>query len=188
MNEVKHVFKIFTPDNYEKEEKFLREMSLRGWHFVSFSVFLYKFEKGLPESYSYKLDFRKDIKDDKDNYITTYEDCGWVNIFEFPIFKGAWEYFRKESVQGTEEDLFTDNESKIELLTRIRRFYLYVAIFFFSINLVNFVNVFNYITRGYFPMLIFMVIYGILIGLYTKTFVRISMKIDRLKENRYMGD
>ena len=100
MNETKTVWRFFTPDDYDKEEEFLTEMSRQGWHFISFRVFVYKFEKGQPVNYTYKLDYINDKKADKSNYLAMYEDCGWENVFEYPVpvRGGAWEYFRKRTV------------------------------------------------------------------------------------------
>ena len=182
MSETKKVLRFFTPDNYEKEEAFLTEMSRKGWHFIRFKVFVYEFEKGQPMNYVYKLDYKRDKKEDKDNYLAMFKDCGWENIYEFRMLGGVWEYFRKISDTG-EDQLFTDNESKIDLLVRIRRGYIFIAIFFLGINMANLANLISIFERGYFISFTFIfILYTFVIYLYVKIFVRISMKISKLRK------
>lgn len=182
MKEIKRVARMFLPQDYDKEEKFLSQMSLQGWHFIHFHPPVsYEFEKTQPKPYVYKLDFRNKKEDDIRSCIEMYEECGWEHVQEFRVFWGVWEYFRKESVYGEEKELFSDNESKIEMLTRIRRFYLFLGLFLLGINAVNFVNIMNLISRGFMSGLIALFIYGALISLYVKIYVSVSVKIDRLK-------
>lgn len=184
MSEINRMFRIYLPDMYEKEEKFLTEMSLRGWHFDHFTPpCSYTFVKKPPKPYVYKMDFRKNRNEDRDSYKALYEDCGWEHVQEFRVFGGSWEYFRKECVYGKEEDIFTDNESKIELLARIRGFYLFLGIFLLSINISNLVNIANLMSRRFFISgVIAFLLYGLAIGLYLRIYVGISIKIDRLKK------
>lgn len=181
MNYTKSVFRIFTADNYDKEEEFLREMSLEGWHFRALNLFWYEFEKGEPREYNYKLDFKPRYNEIDSEYLTMFKDFGWERIYEFRAFRGVWEYFRKEA-DGAENELYTDDESKIELLGRIRRFYLFLGIFFVSISLVNAVNIARLFVEGAEYALIGVSAYAFLIGLYVKLYVRISAKIKRLKK------
>ena len=181
MNEIKRLLRFFTPDDYDKEEAFLSEMSRNGWHFKKLKFLIYEFEKGQPIDYIYKLDYKRNIEIDKDNYFTMYKDCGWENVYEFRILGGIWEYFRKRATSG-EEQLFTDNESRIDLLVRIRRGYVFIALFFLGINAANFANIMGLFIRGYFSSITFIFIaYALIIFLYSKIFIRISMKINKLR-------
>jgi len=187
MNETKKVWRFFTPDNYDKEEEFLTEMSRQGWHFKNLRLFIYEFEKGQPVNYTYKLDYKNDRKADISNYTAMYEDCGWEYVFEFPVpvRRGAWEYFRKRTDSG-DDQLFTDNQSKIDLLMRIRRTYIAIGIFFVGINMANFTNFLRIAVRGYAGSMIFiLVMYALLIFIYVKIFVRISIKINKLRNDRF---
>lgn len=42
----KKVFNLFTVDQFEKEQDFLHQMSLKGWHFSSYKNLHYHFEQG----------------------------------------------------------------------------------------------------------------------------------------------
>ena len=102
----------------EKEEAYLRDMALDGWHFVSVTFpGYYSFEKGKPRNDFYRLDFSANTKD-KANYLQLFEDAGWNHIGEY----GSWQYFRKTAVEGETLEIYTDNESKQKKYGRILLF------------------------------------------------------------------
>ena len=107
----------------EKEEAYLREMALDGWHFqaVTFPGY-YTFEKGTPRDDFYRLDVLSNTKD-KENYLQLFEDAGWDHVGEY----GSWQYFRKTAVEGETLEIYTDNESKQKKYSRI----LLILIIFF---------------------------------------------------------
>ena len=49
---MKRVFKIFWMWDYEKEEKWLNDMSHQGWQLQRYTPFVYRFEQGEPDAYS----------------------------------------------------------------------------------------------------------------------------------------
>lgn len=101
---------------YEHEEQYLSEMHKKGWKFKKDNGVWLTFEKCEPEDAVYKIDFRDEIKD-KDSYIKMFEDYGWEYVSETYGFY----FFRKKAVGISPEDLeiFSDNESKLEMLKRI---------------------------------------------------------------------
>ena len=106
----------------EKEEAYLRELALDGWHFKSVTIpGYYTFESGEPRNDFYRLDILSNYKD-KENYLQLFEDAGWSHIGEY----GSWQYFRKTAVEGETLEIFTDNESKQKKYGRIL---LYLIIF-----------------------------------------------------------
>jgi hypothetical protein len=125
-------FKWFWAWNDEKEEAYLREMALEGWHFqsVTFPGY-YIFEKGEPRNDFYRLDFLSNYKD-KENYLQLFEDAGWGHVGEY----GSWQYFRKTALEGETPEIFTDNESKIKKYSRVITF-LVVIFPIYSIILIN---------------------------------------------------
>lgn len=99
----------------EKEEIWLREMSLNGWHFKSYQFpSNYTFEKGKPVDYVYRLDYFTDRKDTS-NYLQIFQDAGWDHLGEM----GGWQYFRKEVLDGETLEIYSDNESKAKKYQRI---------------------------------------------------------------------
>ena len=183
MKETMSVPKIFLPDSYDKEEQFLTDMSKKGWHFSHIAgLFFYVFVKGEQTAYSYKLDFQSEAKiPDRQGYLAMYADCGWEHIYRFGFARGKWEYFRKESQRDGSAELFTDNESLIEMLSRIRRFYLFLGIVLIGMNAGSAMNMIRHAALDGFGVTYVAVIYLVLIALYAKIFAGVSMKIKRLR-------
>lgn len=99
----------------EKEEAWLREKSLDGWHFKSCQFLSnYTFEKGEPIDYVYRLDYFTDRKE-MESYLQLFRDAGWEYFGEM----SGWQYFRKESIQGEVPEIYSDNESKKKKYQRI---------------------------------------------------------------------
>lgn len=102
----------------EKEEAWLREMSLDGWHLKSYHFpSNYEFEKGQSVDYVYRLDYFVDRKD-FDNYLQLFHDAGWDHLGDM----GGWQYFRKETIHGEAQEIYSDNESKKKKYQRILLF------------------------------------------------------------------
>ncbi|TCQ01953.1 uncharacterized protein DUF2812 [Serpentinicella alkaliphila] len=121
------------------EEKWLRNMSLSGWHLVGISSLIkYHFVKGDPENYNYKLDFV--YVSDTEDYIDIFENAGWEYIDKMFI----WRYFRKHAKASETEEIYTDNQSKIDRNKSIIKM-LYGALL---INIVpSSVFIFNYLFK-----------------------------------------
>ena len=65
----------------------------------------------------YKLDFNPQSAVEKDSYVQLYADYGWEYLQDL----NEYSYFRK-SVSNTDDhdmDIFSDNQSKLEMLKRI---------------------------------------------------------------------
>lgn len=102
----------------EKEEAYLREMALQGWHFRSVCFpGMYTFLKGEPRNDYYRLDFFTDQKE-KETYLQLFEDAGWRHAGAY----GSWQYFCKTARNGEAPEIFTDNESKQRKYGRILLF------------------------------------------------------------------
>lgn len=107
----------------EKEEMWLREMSKKGFHFKSVgSAGYYIFEHGEPIDFTYRLDYFIDHKD-MPNYLQLFQDAGWSYLGEM----GGWQYFRKAGLNGEEQEIYSDKESKAN---KYQRLLLYLIIFF----------------------------------------------------------
>jgi len=108
-------FRWFWAWDDEKEEEWLREMSLKGWHLTSVGIpTIYKFEQGFEKDYVYRLDYIRDRKD-YSNYLQLFNDSGWDHIGEM----SGWQYFRKEALNGEDLEIYSDNESKASKYQRI---------------------------------------------------------------------
>ncbi len=120
--ESKRLFRIWTITDYEEEEEFLREQHNQGWKLVKYTLpGFYTFEQCEPEDMVYRLDFCQARGSNKPEYLQMYKDYGWEYMFDV----NSWSYFRKP-VSETEGDIeiFSDNESRLELIDRVLKFRL----------------------------------------------------------------
>ncbi len=89
--ETMHKFKWFWAWQDDKEEFWLRTMSLKGWHLVAVKPFgSYNFKAGEKTDYTYCLDYQINKKD-RENYLQLLQDAGWEHVGEM----SGWQYFRK---------------------------------------------------------------------------------------------
>lgn len=95
--------------DFEKEEKWLKEMASKGYHLKSTS-FGYRFEKGDPEVTTIKKDFRK-FKSQEDflDYRTLFSDSGWKQLVGT---KSSGDQYFKKTNNSVSDDIFSDNTSK----------------------------------------------------------------------------
>lgn len=118
-NKLKKEFHYFVLTDYEKEEEYLRKMHGKGYKFVKvYLPGIYCFEKCEPEDVIYKLDFNPQTEENKQDYLQMYRDYGWEYIQDM----NEYSYFRKKASEATDKkelEIFSDNESKLEMLKRI---------------------------------------------------------------------
>jgi len=109
-------FKWFWTWQDEAEERWLGEMSQKGYHLSSVALpGFYTFVKSEPRKYVYRLDYQVFRKKDKQEYLKLFRDAGWEHIGEM----SAWQYFRKEVKAGEVNEIFTDVQSKIYKYKRV---------------------------------------------------------------------
>ena len=134
-----YILKIFI--NYSKEEKWLNEMSKKGYEVTSNS-FGYTFRSINPDDITYRIDYRT-FKNKKDfiDYCTIFEDSGWKHILGSK-YSGK-QYFKKVS-DKCDEDIFSDNISKANrykrasnIWLRFSRIYLVLLIVFALTGVIN---------------------------------------------------
>ena len=116
MRNTKHVLRIFTVPEYEKEAVWLTAMQLKS---VQGNMF-YTFERTEPEDVIYRLDYNAEANKDIDSYRQIFADCGWTYVTGIDGFH----YFRKSAsaMQKNEApDIFSDNESRLDMCRRIWR-------------------------------------------------------------------
>jgi len=175
MNEIKKQFKFFWPWQDQAQEKWLEEQSQSGYHLKEPNNLMgvYTFERGDPESYTYRLDFQSDLNRDKDAYFTLFEDAGWEYLGE-----SSWQYFRKPYQAGTSNEIFSDNQSKIK---KYERLVLYLSSFLAILTLLF---IFGGDIEGDLAWLsfLFTVLFIPTALLFAVSIVKISTRIKILKE------
>jgi len=112
----KTVHRIFFAWDFEKEEKWLNDMSAKGWQLCGVGLCTYVFEKSEAGAYIHSLgllDKRPTHTDSKD-YIRFLEDTG----AEYVGSMSNWVYFRKKAGNGDFE-LLSDMHSRIRHVNRV---------------------------------------------------------------------
>ena len=129
----KVIHKVFPLWSFEKEEKWLNDMSAKGLQLCDVGFCRYTFEEGTPGEYIYRLellDYMPSTEQSK-RYIHFLEDTGVEHVGTLL----RWVYFRKKANAGG-FDLFSDIDSKIRHLNRI----LFLAGILAALNLFNGIN------------------------------------------------
>ncbi len=118
MGDTKIEFKYFSIPEWKKEEQYLSTQHKSGWEFVKVSgIGLYHFKKCEPKDIVYQLDYNSDSTIQKSEYIQMFNDCGWEYLQNYV----GYSYFRKPTseMNGTEEEIFCDNASRLDMMKRI---------------------------------------------------------------------
>lgn len=132
MARTKTEFKWFTIPQYRCEEEYLRKMHNNGWKLSHISIpGFYHFTECIPEDIVYQLDYNLEGSRNKSEYIQMFSDFGWEYLFDFV----GYSYFKKPVQQmNGEEEIFCDDESRLEMMKRVFRGRLYpLLIIFFCI-------------------------------------------------------
>ncbi|MGN0417419.1 DUF2812 domain-containing protein [Anaerostipes faecalis] len=119
MSEKKTELRFFSIMEYEKEAEYLKKRHEQGWKFVNVHFpGIYQFEKCEPEKVVYQLDYNQEGIKNKDEYVQMFQDCGWEYIKDFV----GYSYFRKpESEMIGREEIFCDEESRLDMIKRVFR-------------------------------------------------------------------
>jgi hypothetical protein len=170
MNTIKKFHWFWAWDD-EKEEAWLREMSLQGWHLKSYHFpSNYTFKQGEPVDYVYRLDYFTDRKDTS-NYRQLFQDAGWDHLGEM----GGWQYFRKEVLEGEAPEIYSDNESKKK---KYQRILLFLVIFLPIYSNALFMT--NRSSNIFIQVITFVMI--VLMLIYVYAMVRLLHRITQLKK------
>lgn len=111
----KTVYKKFFIWEYDKEEKWLNEMSAKGWQLIKVKLFKYTFEQGTPNEYIYRLELLDKNAKTKESkkYIDFLKETDIETVGTFR----NWIYLRKKAADGN-----FDDENKIHsTLTKLFR-------------------------------------------------------------------
>jgi Protein of unknown function (DUF2812) len=102
--------------DYEKEEAWLNQMAAQGWDFAKSWLFRYRFEKGQPGEYAYRMQLLPNWawSAKGKEYLAFVAESG----AEVVDTAASWAYFRKKTADGPFE-LFSDLDSTIKHQKRI---------------------------------------------------------------------
>ena len=160
--------------NDDKEENWLRQMALQGWHLRNISPFgRYTFEKGESIDVVYRLDYVQVTKKDED-YFQIFQDAGWDHVGEMM----GWQYWRKEAEGGTLPEIFTDVESKLLKYQRLLGWLvIFLPILIISVTRLDVVERYE----SPFVVGLFVFLYGLLL-FYVYAILRIFLRILKLRK------
>lgn len=129
-------YKWFWAWDFDKEERWLNEMSEKGLQLTAVKAIRYKFDEGIPNEYTYRIEMLDELPSTKKSrdYIRFLEETG-VEMIGCYI---RWVYLRKKKSEG-DFDLFSDLDSRINHLTKI----LYFLAVFIPIELMCAINLWN---------------------------------------------
>jgi len=130
----KTIYKLYLAWQFDKEEKWLNECSVKGLHLCDVGLCRYTFEEGTPGAYSHKLELLENWPSHPESvaYIRFLEDTGVEMVGSIL----RWVYFRKKTVDG-QFDLFSDLDSRIKHLNRILMLFIPLMIVEFMIGTIN---------------------------------------------------
>ncbi|MBE5865394.1 MAG: DUF2812 domain-containing protein [Lachnospiraceae bacterium] len=172
---------FFTIAEWEREQEWLMKQHRAGWELRNATLpCFYTFEKCKPEDVVYQLDYNKDGLEHKSEYIQMFRDCGWEYITDM----AGYSYFRKPvSEMNEKEEIFCDEDSRIDMLERVFRGRMIpcIAIFFLIIIPQLFMQaVWNDVTHH-----VLFGVYVILLVMYVVMFIKFGLQYMQLK--RRMG-
>lgn len=154
MKTTKTVYKIYF--SFEKEEKWLEEMSAEGWHLMKTPGVGYTFEQGQPEERIYKIDYRTlKNQDAVDEYVSLFDESDWICVNPQPKKNNYYFYTHKDNEIN---DIFSDKASKAQRYHRFANMLTYSIIVpilpFFGLyvsGVIDF-NEIGYLTPGLWQM------------------------------------
>jgi len=141
------VYKVFSIGAFEKEEKWLNEMSAKGMQLVNVGFCRYEFEQGTPSEYVYRLELLDRLPSDVASvaYIKFIEETGIEHIGSYL----RWVYLRKKAIDGPFE-LYSEINSKIKHYKRINHLCNFLIVFEFTIAIIEFWAAWNkYTVNGH---------------------------------------
>ena len=144
MKDTKTIFKFFTLFEYEEEEAFLEKQHKNGWKVTGFKIpGFYKFEKCQPQDMTYRIDFTNENGSNNAEYQQMFADNGWEFLWSvngFSIFRKPLAENNTNNADNADfseskgNEIFSDNESKLQMLQKIhqRRLLPLITIFLFK--------------------------------------------------------
>ena len=136
---MKHIIHKLYSD-FEKEEKWLNEMSAKGMALIDYSWCKYVFTETENNEYTYRIELLENMPTHEKSieYINFLEESG----VEYVASYMRWVYFRKKSSEGA-FDIYSDIESKIKHYKRINVFWTTLMGIYFLLGLRNILGNFN---------------------------------------------
>jgi len=163
-----------------EEEEWLREQSKKGLKLKKVNPPAgFTFEETEPQDVVYRLDY-KNVKASKEMK-QMYQDYGW----EFCGECFGWNYYRKPADQINSEnegELFSDNESKLEMVQHIYKTRMLPLVVLFLCCILP--NCMKLISYNHLDTVDFIlgIIFGFLFVLYSYIFIHCGTKLKKIRK------
>ncbi len=130
---MKHVVRKAYWD-FEKEERWLNEMSAKGMAFTDYSWCRYVFTDAPDNQYIYRIELLENLPTHPESiaYLRFLEENGIECVATYM----RWAYLRKPASEGA-FDLYTDIDSRIKHYQRINRFWNFLMLLEFGAAFAN---------------------------------------------------
>lgn len=131
--------------HYEKEEKWLNELSAQGLVLTKYTWCKYTFEDSAPGEYIYRIELLENsVSHPKSQeYIAFLGDMGVEHVSSY----SRWAYFRKKAAEGS-FDLYSDRELRIVHYQRIVRLWGIIGLINLVVGVTNFHTIGNLFENG----------------------------------------
>lgn len=180
---MKHTaYKLFWAWEFEKEEKWLNEMSAKGFQLVAVGPFRYVFDDAIKGQYEYRLELLDNFPSSSKSvdYIRFLEETGVEHVGSML----RWAYFRKKASDGKFE-LYSDIDSKIKYYKRFIVLFLGISPLMIF-NLVK--NIADFGKFGISINLILAILSAILVFMIGRGAYTINQKIQQLKKEKLIRE
>lgn len=118
MNDRKTEIRFFAVPDWEEEQEYLSQKHREGWRFVRLGgIGAYHFERCVPEDVVYQLDYNQEGLAHQREYQQMFQDCGWEYLGEY----FGYSYFRKPAGDWGGEEIFCDDQSRLDMMGRVFR-------------------------------------------------------------------
>lgn len=134
MNDRKTEIRFFAVPDWEEEQEYLSQKHREGWRFVRLGgIGAYHFERCVPEDVVYQLDYNQEGIAHQREYQQMFQDCGWEYVGEY----FGYSYFRKPAGNWGGEEIFCDDQSRLDMMRRVFRGKIIPLIFLFVFLILN---------------------------------------------------
>lgn len=176
-------YKWFWAWSFDKEEKWLKEMSAKGLTLVDVGFCRYAFEEGTPGEYDVRVELLENFPGHPESmrYIRFVEDTG----AEYIGSVNRWVYFRKKAELGG-FDLFSDIDSRTKHINRVQLL-TGVVFMLMLVNIINIMRLYVNYSRDT-AVLVMAIVCGVLTVILGIGFGRISMMKRKLKKARALHE
>jgi len=166
--------------DFEKEERWLNDMSAQGLNLVHYSWGTYTFETGPAGEWIYRLELLPgDVRDPKSQkYLEFMSEVGVQAVATYM----RWVYFRRPAVDGPFE-VFSDLDSRVAHYQRILTMFASITAALVPLTVVNVVNMTRSGSSLAFVLPLFAVYLALVATLATQT-IRVWWRVRELREQK----